>query len=180
MSIISKYIVTRSVGANYIDLNLDYGTVTLIGSEVVFSGSTSVDAVYVRPGLTVDMSNTKGSADKICLQCSWLDYVNGRTVSLDSATGIMTLTRTLSGLTETVKFIKATNATASDVLIFADGKVSTFDIYSKLAAAQPLTGLTPSNSETSVTPSIPTVLNATIKAVAVDPSTFAGFRKFWC
>lgn len=176
MSIISKYIVTRSVGANYIDLNLDYGTVTLIGSEVVFSGSTSVDAVYVRPGLTVDMSNTKGSADKIYLQGSWLDYVNGGTVSLDSATGIMTLTRTLSGLTETVKFIKATNATASDVLIFADGKVSTFDIYSKLAAAQPLTGLTPSNSETSVTPSIPTVLNATIKAVAVDPSTFAGFK----
>jgi len=59
----SKYFVLPSQGANYLDFALSYGTVSLQGQDIVFVGSSAVDAVFVRPGVSVDFTLSGAGAD---------------------------------------------------------------------------------------------------------------------
>ena len=162
----SKYYITASPGSNLLDFELSYGALSLDGQAYVYSGSSSVDAVFVRPGIVFDFTGSGASADKLYLAGNYADY----TPSI--AGTIMTLSRTVGQQTETIKVSKLTSLLNSDKLVFADGTVSTFDLYAHLnsgAAAPTLAG------ETSVVPSFPATLNATVKAYAVDSlgETFA-------
>jgi len=157
----SKYYITSSPGSNLLDFDLAYGSLSLVGQEYVFSGTTSVDIVFVRPGIVVDFTGSSASADKLYLTGNYGDYAKSLSGTL------MTLTRTVGGQLETVKVSKTTNVGNSDKLIFADGTVSTFDLYAHLSPVSPTVAPTPSG-ETSVSPTLPTTLNATVKAYAVD------------
>ncbi len=174
MATTSKYIISRA-GLNYLDLSLNYGTLTLQGEEIVFSGGASasaVDAVFVRPGVTVDMTNSKAGQDKIYLEGNWSDYA----ISLNSTSGVMTLTRGTGSTLEKVMFVKTgtgtSGLTSSDVLVFRDGTVNSLDIYNKLNQSLPLSGLTPVG-ETSVAPIVPASQDADLKVIGVKATTSA-------
>jgi len=87
MSITSKYIVTRSSGGNFIDFNLNAGSLVFDGQEWSYAGSSDVDSIFVRPGVTIDFTSSKGSQDKIYFDGNWADYINS--ISLDKITTVM-------------------------------------------------------------------------------------------
>jgi hypothetical protein len=159
----SKYYITSSPGSNLLDFDLAYGTLSLAGQEYVFSGTTSVDNVFVRPGIVFDFTGSAASADKLYLTGNYGHY------AMSLAGTVMTLTRTVNQQVETVKVSKLTSVLNSDKLVFADGTVSTFDLYAHLNSPTTVSAPVPSAAiETSLAPSLPTTLNATVKAYAVD------------
>ena len=162
----SKYYITASPSSNLLDFELSYGTLSLDGQAYVYSGSSSVDVVFVRPGIVFDFTGSAASADKLYLTGNYGDYAP----SLAGTT--MTLTRTVGLQVETVKVVKAASSVASDKLVFADGTVSTFDLsaYLNSTAGAPVPA-----GETSLASSLPATLSATVKAYAVDSTgeTFA-------
>ena len=146
----------------------------MAGEQVTFVGSTQVDAVFVRPGVSLDFTLSGASADKIYLSSSFASY----TSSISGST--MTLQRGAGDTFESVSFIKATNSLTSDKLIFSDGTLSSYDLYNTLKSGASLPAL--SQTETSVSPGAPaaisSTLNATIKAFALNSAgdTFAMAR----
>ena len=61
----AKYFVTNTVaGQNWIDFSLNIDQLTLAGQELVFTGSSSVDAVRVGPGTVLDFTKSNGGIDK--------------------------------------------------------------------------------------------------------------------
>ena len=158
------FVLPSSTGANFIDFDLSYGSVTLTGEQVIFVGSTAVDAVFVRPGVTVDFTLSGSSADKIYLGGNFASYTASITGS------VMNLQRGSGGTLEAVSFIKSTSAASSDSVIFADGTLNSLDLYNNLKTATPLPAL--STTETSIAPLAPALagseLNASIKAFALN------------
>ncbi|WP_411883852.1 beta strand repeat-containing protein [Polaromonas sp. YR568] len=165
MAITSKYVLLTSPGSNFIDFALSYGTLTLDGEEIKYLGSSAVDAVFVHPGMTFDFTSAGAGADKIYLGGNFADY--GKSASGST----LTLTRTVSGKTETVSVIGGTGP-SNDTLVFADGTVTSLATinFVKGTASEPVR-----SGETSLAPNLPATLNATVKAVALDATgeTFA-------
>ena len=174
MATTKYFVLPSSTGANFTDFNLSYGSVTLNGEQVAFVGSSAVDAVFVRPGVTVDFTLSGSGADKIYLGGNFASY----TASI--AGSVMTLQRGSAATLESVSFIKSTSALSSDGIIFADGTLNSLDLYNNLKTATALPAL--STAETSIAPLAPalagSVLNASIKAFALNSTgdTFAPAR----
>ena len=145
MAATSKYYVTGSTGSNLLDFELSYGTLSLDGQEYVYSGSTSVDVVFVRPGIVFDFTGSGASADKLYLTGNYADYMGS------VAGTVMTLTRNVGQQVETVKVSKLTSLTNSDKLVFADGTVSTFDLSAHLNSPTTVSAPVPAG-ETSLAP----------------------------
>jgi uncharacterized repeat protein (TIGR02059 family) len=171
MATTKYFILPSSTGANFTDFDLSYGSVTLSGEQVTFVGSTQVDAVFVRPGVTVDFTLSGSGADKIYLGGSFASYTSSITGS------VMTLQRGAGATLESVSFVKSTSALVSDSVIFADGTLNSLDLYNTLKNGTALPALV--TTETSLAPFAPaaagSVLNATIKAFALNSAgdTFA-------
>jgi len=72
------FVLPSSPGANFTDFDLSYGTVRLSGEQVSFVGSSAVDAVFVRPGVTVDFTLSGSGADKIYLggNFAWVNFTD--------------------------------------------------------------------------------------------------------
>ncbi len=174
MATTKYFVLPSSTGANFTDFNLSYGSVTLNGEQVAFVGSSAVDAVFVRPGVTVDFTLSGSGADKIYLGGNFASY----TASI--AGSVMTLQRGSAATLESVSFIKSTSALSSDGIIFADGTLNSLDLFNNLRTATALPAL--STTETSIAPLAPaaagSVLNASIKAFALNSTgdTFAPAR----
>ena len=158
------FVLPSSTGANFTDFDLSYGSVTLTGEQVTFVGSSAVDAVFVRPGVTVDFTLSGSGADKIYLGGSFSSYtasISGSVMKLEHGSG--------SAL-ESVSFIKSTSAASSDSIIFADGTLNSLDLYNNLKNSMALPAL--STTETSIAPLAPalagSLLNASIKAFALN------------
>ena len=168
----TKYFVLPSpTGANFTDFDLSCGSGNRAGEQVTFVGSSGVDAVFVRPGVTVDFTLSGSGADKIYLGGSFSSYtasISGSVMKLEHGSG--------SAL-ESVSFIKAASAASSDSVIFADGSLSSLDLYNNLKTGAALPAL--STTETSISPLAPaavgSTLNASIKAFALNVAgdTFA-------
>ena len=180
MATTSKYFVVNTNGdnTNFIDFDLRYGSITTAGESIQYNGSPSKDALFVRPGLTYDLSNTAGSNDKIYLSGSLADY----TLQADSVNNTLTLTR--PSLNESITVSSGTPA-AFDSLIFANGVVSTYALYSAAVSNGTVPTPTPNASvETSLTPvagsgaAAGTPLNATVTAHAINQNgeTFASVK----
>ena len=165
------FVLSTSAGANFTDFDLAYGSVSLTGEQVTFVGSSVVDAVFVRPGVTVDFTLSGSGADKIYLGGSFANYTQSITGS------VMKLERGSGATLESVSFIKSTSATSSDSVIFADGALNSLDLYNNLKNSTALPALT--TTETSLAPLAPalagSVLSANIKAFALNAGgdTFA-------
>ncbi|NVO06769.1 MAG: hypothetical protein HXX19_12940 [Rhodoferax sp.] len=162
--ITSKYFVANPGADNldFIDFDLAYGSITTVGASVFYSGTAQVDSVFVRPGLTYDLS-TGNNVDKVYLTGSLSDY----RVDLNSANSTMTLSRTVNGQTETIILSNGNpNVTGDDTLVFADGQVKNYALFTATAGGTKLP--TPDPIESSLKPqgaANPTgTLNATIRA----------------
>ncbi|MFC7050150.1 beta strand repeat-containing protein [Emcibacter nanhaiensis] len=163
MPITSKYVIMSSPGSNYQEFALDYGLLTLSGQSIQFLGSTGVDAVFVRPGISFDFTASGAGADRIYFSGLFSDYTLSRSGTR------MTLEREVDGKTETVTVTRSGSSAASDVLVFADGTVSSYDLYTHLASG----GAAPvpdSGTETSASPNLPSSFDAETKAAAMDAS----------
>ena len=66
----SKYFVTSSPGANFLDFDLHYGSLSLTGEDVGFFGSSKVDMVFARPGVTVDFGVQRGGREPVAVRKS--------------------------------------------------------------------------------------------------------------
>ena len=164
----TKYFVLSS-SANFTDFNLGYTSASLASEQVTFVGSSQVDAIFVRPGTPVDFTLSGAAADKIYLSGNLSDY----TATISGS--VMTLQRGADSTFESASFIKGTSAVSSDILIFANGTLSSFDLYNNLKNSTVLPSL--GTSETSLAPltSAASGLSATIKAFALNSAgdTFA-------
>ena len=171
MATTKYFVLPFSTGANFTDFDLSYGTVTLAGEQVTFVGSTQVDAVFVRPGVTMDFTLSSSGVDKVYLGGDFASYTASITGS------VMTLQRGSGATLESVSLMKWTSATTSDSIIFADGKLNTWDLFNNLKSGTALPPL--STTETSLAPLAPaaagSALSATIKAFALNAAgdTFA-------
>ena len=115
MSFTSKYIITNSSGKTLLDFDLDFADITFRGQSILFSGSNQIDGFFIRPGLSADLSNTKGSSDIVRITGNFLDYI--RHVSLDDS-GVLSFTLPDDDATQTIKLTPAN--TASDKVVFDD------------------------------------------------------------
>ncbi len=165
MATTSKYFVLTPTADNldYLDLDLRYGTVTTVGESIQYNGTARVDSIFVRPGLTYDLSNTGGGADKIYLGGNLSDYTG-------SVSGLLlSFSRVVNGKTESVTVAGGTSFNF-DTLVFANGTVNTNALYNAVnnGTALPI----PNPAETSLSPigaAAPGApLNATIKAFSTN------------
>ena len=180
MATTSKYFVINNTSldnANFIDFDLRYGALTTVGESIQLNGSPRRDAIFVRPGLTYDLSNTAGANDKIYFTGNLSDYA----LQVDSLNSTLTLTRTSPN--ESVKVSKGTPA-AFDSLIFANGMVNTFALFNAVVSS---VTLTPDASvETSLAPlatsgaGTSAVLNATNLAGGVIRAPKPATSSFRC
>lgn len=157
-----------STGANFTDFDLSLGSVSLTGQEVTFVGSALVDAVFVRPGVSIDFVLSGSGSDAVYFSGRYADY------SVTLAGTNMTIQRGADSTLEKVVLTKAGTVAISDRLIFADGTVNSLSLFNSLKAVDPVT-LSPPSGETSQAPQVASPLDSSIKAFALGDSgdTFA-------
>ncbi|OYU12070.1 MAG: hypothetical protein CFE38_09825 [Comamonadaceae bacterium PBBC1] len=159
----SKYFVLPGAGANHVDYQLKASPLSLQGQYISQAGTTGVDSIHVRAGSAIDFTASGASADKVYLDGAYGDYG----VSLTGT--VMTLYRGSGASYELVRVGRGVSLVGSDILVFADGSVSTWDLFNLLKSGTPLPVL---GSETSLQPlgaAAPgSTLSATIKAFALD------------
>ncbi len=117
----AKIIVTSSDGENFFDVARYVDEVSVVGQTFLISGSSDIDEFMVMPGVKYDLTNLKGSVDKLYMSGPLEEYADS--ILLDEDTGMMQLSRLTDIGHEVVQFI-ATNV-ASDLVIFTDGAIST-------------------------------------------------------
>ncbi|MFZ3018894.1 MAG: M10 family metallopeptidase C-terminal domain-containing protein, partial [Gallionella sp.] len=149
----SKYFVTQSSGSNLLDFDLAYGTSSLQGQNIVFTGTNGIDNVTVAPGVIFDFTKSNGGIDNLYLTGNLADYTTTFTTST------VTLTRGTGASAETVLLAKGTSLNY-DTVVFANGSASTFDLHGWASG-----GAVPTLAMALVPP---TTLNATVKGFALD------------
>lgn len=163
----SKYFVLNSSGTsqNFLDFDLSYagGSISTVGESIVYNGTSAVDGLFVRPGMTYDLTNTAGNVDKIYLTGSLADYQ-----TQINSNGNLVLTRIVSGLTESITLTPGTQFNY-DSLVFANGKVATNELADAITnhTALPV----PDTTESSLNPQVPAPLNASIQAWSTNPAS---------
>ena len=170
MAITSKYYVinpTSGTTSDYLDFDLSYGggSISTVGANIVYNGTNSVDGIYVRPGMTYDLTNTSGSVDKIYFGGNLSEYAK----TFES--GNMVLQRTVNSTQLEKVTLDGGTSLNSDSLIFHDGKVSANTLYTSGATLPTL-----DTSETSISPVVPSPLNATIQAWSTNAAN--GYPKW--
>jgi large repetitive protein len=168
----AKYAIISSATplSDLLDLDLNFGSITLNGQDIQYVGSEQADAVFLRPGVTIDFTTAGSGIDKLYLAGNFSDY------KLDMSGGFGVLERTVDG-----KLEKATFG-SGDVLVFADGFLSTVTlinyIKSTKATLPPTVPPVPpvlDTSEKSSAPAVAAAQSASVKmaALAEDGVTFA-------
>ncbi len=166
----SKYFLLAGSGANHVDYQLKASPLSLQGQFISQAGTTGVDTIHVRAGSAIDFTASGASADKIYLDGAYGDYG----VSLTGA--VMTLYRGSGASRELVRVVRGTSLVSSDLLVFADGSVSTWDLFNLLKSGTQLPNLGSETTQAPLGAAAPgSTLSATIKAFALDSSgeTFA-------
>ncbi|QVL45270.1 MAG: hypothetical protein KFB94_08435 [Methylophilaceae bacterium] len=162
-AITAKYFVMAGSGANYIDYQLNAFPLNLQGQYTVQAGTTGVDSIRIRPGAAVDFTLSDEGSDKIYLDGNFSDYaayLSGTTI---------TLIRGSDATQEMVRVTRGANLLTSDVFIFADGALSSWDLFNHLKNGLDLPVL---GAETSLNPLEPaadgSVLSASVKAFSLN------------
>lgn len=95
------------------------------GVDLTIKGGNGPDIVYVAPGSTVDATQLGLGQDTLYLAGHYGDYTG------DYAGSVATLTRSVEGYVETVKFLGG-STTAFDNIVFGDGSTRSVDILDHL------------------------------------------------
>lgn len=170
MAILAKYVIVSSGDVNYLNLGFDFPDLSLSGQNIEYIGSSSIDTVFLAPGVEVDFSLSGGGQDRIYFSGSWDDYKDSLAFPEGDNRPAMSLERTVDGKTEKVLFRRGFSASASDFLVFADGVINARTLATAKAAAVP----DPTN-ETSLNPDLPAEMPASVKMtnLSSDGLTFA-------
>ena len=153
----------RKLGANFVDFKLDYpsNNLSLIGSDVVYVGSSGVDRVYVAKGVKFTFNNSGTGTDEIYLDGSFADY---------SLTAIGTSTLLL---TSTAKANTSITLASEDKVFFSDGSSGVKSLIT-YAAARIGTPSTPpptlNTTENSLTLPSTSNLDSILRAYTKDPA----------
>ena len=153
----------RKLGANFVDFKLDYpnSNLSLIGSDVVYVGSSGVDRVYVAKGVKFTFNNSGTGTDEIYLDGSFGDY---------SLTAIGTSTLLL---TSTAKANTSITLASEDKVFFSDGSSGVKSLIT-YAAARIGTPSTPpptlNTAENSLTLPSTSNLDSILRAYTKDPA----------
>lgn len=170
----SKYIVTSANGINTLDFSNRTENISIQQQQLLISGSNAVDDIVIQPGNRYDLTNTKGSADRIYFSSSFLDYVDGMFV--EPTTGIIEITRNLGFANEEVVKVIASSI-ASDILVFSDGVIATDVLKTAILSGEPLSELILDDPD--LLPKVSDELSASakVKAIALEPNgeTFFSF-----
>ncbi|MCP3429681.1 hypothetical protein [Opacimonas viscosa] len=169
----TKYIVFSSNGESVFDFDLGLSGINYKGQSSLFSGSSEVESIKISTGQILDITNLKGSQDKVFLPGELSDYLTHS--SINSATSEMTLISTADFSYTELKFIAT--STAADMLVFSDGQVSSTDFKKYLLNDKSdLSELSLDTTFTSDNFSTP-INNTKVKAIAIDPNgeTFSSF-----
>ena len=153
----------RKLGANFVDFKLDYpsNNLSLIGSDVVYVGSSGVDRVYVAKGVKFTFNNSGTGTDEIYLDGSFADY---------SLTAIGTSTLLL---TSTAKANTSITLASEDKVFFSDGSsgVKSLITYAAARIGTPSTPLpTLNTTENSLTLPSTNNLDSILRAYTKDPA----------
>ena len=153
----------RKLGANFVDFKLDYpsNNLSLIGSDVVYVGSSGVDRVYVAKGVKFTFNNSGTGIDEIYLDGSFGDY---------SLTAIGTSTLLL---TSTAKANTSITLASEDKVFFSDGSsgVKSLITYAAARIGTPSTPLpTLNTAENSLTLPSTSNLDSILRAYTKDPA----------
>ena len=153
----------RKLGANFVDFKLDYpnSNLSLIGSDVVYVGSSGVDRVYVAKGVKFTFNNSGTGTDEIYLDGSFADY---------SLTAIGTSTLLL---TSTAKANTSITLASEDKVFFSDGSsgVKSLITYAAARIGTPSTPLpTLNTAENSLTLPSTSNLDSILRAYTKDPA----------
>lgn len=170
----SKYIVANASGINTLDFTKRTNNLSVKQQQLLISGSNAVDDIVIQPGNRYDLTNTKGSADRIYFKNKFIDYVDGMFV--DPSTGIIEIVRNLGlGDEEVVKVIAS--SIASDILVFSDGAVSSERLKTAILNKESLSTLTLNDIDTLPDPVDDVLASAKVKAIALDENgeTFFSF-----
>ena len=147
----------RKLGANFVDFKLDYpnSNLSLIGSDVVYVGSSGVDRVYVAKGVKFTFNNSGTGIDEIYLGGSLADYTS-------TAIGTSTLL-----LTSASKANTTITLASEDKVFFSDGSTSVKSLINYAASSTPFTLNTTENSLT-----LPSTnnLDSILRAYTKDPA----------
>ncbi|MFH1873201.1 MAG: cadherin domain-containing protein [Pseudomonadota bacterium] len=95
------------------------------GLDLTIKGGSGTDIVYVAPGSTVDATQLGLGQDTLYLAGRYGDYTGGY------AGSVATLTRSVEGYVETVKFLGGSTE-AFDSIVFGDGSIRSVDILDHL------------------------------------------------
>ena len=117
------YLKASDGDTTFVDFDLSYGTITAVGQEIVYSGTSKADSIFVRPGLTYDLTATGSGVDFIYLSGNYSDY------DREQNGNVWQLSRTVNGKREIVK-VQSGSAQDSDTLVFANGAISALNITS--------------------------------------------------
>ncbi|MCP3429753.1 hypothetical protein, partial [Opacimonas viscosa] len=164
----AKIIVTSSEGENFFDVAkyIPSGTadnpVSVVGETFLISGSSDIDGFMMQPGVKYDLTNLKGGIDKLYFSGPLAEYADS--ILLDSATGVMQVSRLTDVGEEIVQFIAT--ASAADMLIFTDGALSTELVKAAVSAQTPLTDLTLDTSIKALDDK--TITGATVKHIVLS------------
>ncbi len=160
---INYYVLEESQGANFIDFQLSHNNINLQGQSIAFNGSAAVDAVFARPGVPLDFTASGAGQDKLYLSGKHDDY---NYTIFDS---VIILSRCTGDFLEVVRFSKDISLESSDLIVFADGTLNSFDIYAFLNGDKPLPFPSGENSKNPLAPAaLGSELNANIKAIALN------------
>jgi hypothetical protein len=173
----SKYIVTSASGINTLDFAKRTDSISIRQQQLLISGSNAVDDIVIQPGNRYDLTNTKGSADRIYFSKEFSEYAEGMYV--EPQTGIIEIVRNLGlGDEEVVKVIAS--SIASDILVFTDGAVSTDILKNAILQEGSLTEISLDKIDSLSTSSGASDTQAIVKAIALDKNgeTFFSFGPY--
>ncbi|ADG93165.1 type 1 secretion target domain protein [Arcobacter nitrofigilis DSM 7299] len=119
MSLLKLYVTAVSSTISYFKFDLNYGEVSLNGSELSFIGSGKADKVYLNKGIFLDFTLMGRGADELYLTGSSSDYTYS---ILDDGSTIQLIGNESTG-NQIIKILANT-----DKIIFSNGMIVTRDL----------------------------------------------------
>lgn len=161
----TKYIIGSINTLPYLDFDLSYGNLNLIGQDIVFVGSRRSDSIYVSEGMKIDCSQSGFGADYVYLTGSYSDYT--KTINDQ----ILTFSRTTAKGVERVSVASVSSGSSEDVIVFRDGSLGAMAVT--LAMQNSVIAPTLDVARVSTNPVIPSIGSVDVKAIAQNNSLVA-------
>lgn len=159
----TKYIINSADVSPYLNFELSYGSLNLIGQSATFVGSRRADSVYVSEGMSVDFTRSGFGADLIYLTGSWVDYTKTYTDQT------LILTRSTASGPEFITVAAIAANSSDDFLVFHDGSIGA--TAAKVAVQTSVVMPALDTDRVSTAPVIPNLGAVVVKAIAQDNST---------